>query len=69
MVLIGCLLKGATSQLDSGVVAHPCYFRKHPAKLLNDLDFADDVALLGSSVSQAQVQLTKAMWADGAYLL
>ena len=31
----------------------------HPAKSLNDLDFADDIALLESSISRAQAQLTK----------
>ena len=31
------LLKKATSQLDSGVVTHPRYSRRQPAKSLNDL--------------------------------
>ena len=53
------LLKKATSQLDSGVVTHPRRSRRHPAKSLNDLDFADDIALLESSISRAQAQLTK----------
>ena len=57
-MLVDYLLKKATSQLDSGVVTHPRRSRRHPAKSLNDLDFADDIALLESSISRAQAQLT-----------
>ena len=53
------VLKQATLQLDSGVVTHPRRSRRHPAKSLNDLDFADDIALLESSISRVQAQLTK----------
>ena len=53
------LLKKATSQLDSGVVTRPRRSRRHPAKSLNDLDFADDIALLESSISQTQAQFSK----------
>ena len=42
-----------------GVVTHPRRSRRHPAKSLNDLDFADDIALLESSISRAQAQLIK----------
>ena len=61
VVLVDYLLKKATLQLDSGVVTHPRRSRRHPAKSLNDLDFADDIALLESSISRAQglAQLTK----------
>ena len=59
VVLVDYLLKRATSQLDSGAVTHPRRSRRHPAKSLNDLDFADDIALLESSISRAQAQLTK----------
>ena len=59
VVLVDYLLKKATSQLDSGVVTSPRRSRRHPAKSLNDLDFADDIALLESSISRAQAQLTK----------
>ena len=59
VVLVDYLLKKATSQLDSGVVTHHRRSRRHPAKSLNDLDFADDIALLESSISRAQAQLTK----------
>ena len=59
VVLVDYLLKKATSQLDSGVVTHPRRFTRHPAKSLNDLDFAGDIALLESSISRAQAQLTK----------
>ena len=58
-MLIDYLLKKARSLLDSGVVTHPRHSRRHPAKLLNDLDFADDIALLESPISQAQAQLSK----------
>ena len=61
VVLVDYLLKKTTSQLDSGVVTHH-RSRRHPAKSLNDLDFADfadDIALLESSISRAQAQLTK----------
>ena len=59
VVLVDYLLKKATSHLDSGIVTHPCRSRRHPAKSFNDLDFADDIALLESSISRAQAQLTK----------
>ena len=59
VVLVDYLLKKVTWQLDSGVVTHPRHSRRHPAKPLNDLDFADDITLLESSISRAQVQLTK----------
>ena len=59
VVLVDYLLKKATSQLDSGVVTHPRRSRRHPVKSLNDLDFAYDIALLESSISRAQAQLTQ----------
>ena len=59
VVLVDYLLKKATSQLDSGVVTHPRRSRRRPAKSLNDLDFADDIAFLESSISRAQAQLIK----------
>ena len=59
VVLVDYLLKKATLQLDSGVVTRPRRSRRHPAKPLNDLDFADDIALLEFSIFRAQAQLTK----------
>ena len=59
VVLVDYLLKKATSRLGSGVVAHPRRSGRHPALSLGDLDFADDVALLESSVSRAQARLTR----------
>lgn len=59
VILIDYLLTKATSELDSGVITHPRRSRRHPAKLLNDLDFADDIALLESTIPRAQVQLTR----------
>ena len=61
VVLVDCLLRGATSQLGSGVVARPRRSGRHPAGSLGDLDFAGDVALLGSSVSRARARLARAV--------
>ena len=58
IILVDYLLKKATSDLDSGVVTHPRRSRRYPVKVLNDLDFADDIALLESTIPRAQVQLT-----------
>ena len=58
IILIDYLMMKATEDTDSGVVTHPRQSRRHPAKILNDLDFADDIALLESSIPSAQSQLT-----------
>ena len=58
IVLVDYLLKKATSDLDSGAVTHPRRSRRYPVKVLNDLDFADDIALLESTIPRAQAQLT-----------
>ena len=52
-------LLGKASGPDCGVVTCPRRSRRYPAKMLNDLDFADDIALLESSMSWAQFQLTR----------
>ena len=54
-------LLGKASGPDSGVVTCPRPSRRYPAKMLNDLDFADDIALLKSSTAmpRAQSQLTR----------
>ena len=57
IILIDCLMRKATSDLDSGVETHPHRSGRYPAKVLNDLDFADDIALLESSMSRTQAQL------------
>ena len=44
-------MKKATADFDSGVVTHPRRSGRYQAKVLNDLDFADDIALLESSIS------------------
>ena len=44
---------------DSGVVTCPRQSRRYPAKVLNDLDFADVIALLESSMPRTQSQLTR----------
>ena len=51
-------LLGKASGTDSGVVTGP-RSRRYPAKMLNDWDFADDIALPESSMPQAQSQLTR----------
>ena len=58
IILVDCLL-GKASTPDSGVVTHQRQPRRYPAKHLNDLDFADDIALLESSIPRAQSQLTR----------
>ena len=59
IILVDYLLKKSTSGTDAGVVTHPRRSRRYPAKTLNDLDFADDIALLESSLPRAQAQLTR----------
>ena len=46
VIKVDDLLKKATSDVDSGVTTHTRRSRRYPAKRLNDLDFADDIALL-----------------------
>ena len=50
-------MKKATADNNSGVVIHPWASRRYPAKQLNDLDFADDTALLESTALCAQEQI------------
>ena len=52
-------MKKATPDVDSGVVTNPRRSTRYPTKILNDLDFADDVVQLESSISQVQAQLTR----------
>ena len=61
VILVYYSLKKAASDLDSGVVTHPRRSRRYPVnmvKLLNDLGFDDDIALLESTIPRAQTQLT-----------
>ena len=58
-ILVDYPMTKATADCDIGVVTHPRRSRRHPAIVLNDLDFADDIALLESTSSQAQIQLTR----------
>ena len=58
IILVDYLLKKATSDLDSGAVTHSRRSRRYSVKVLNDLDFLDDIALLESTIPQAQAQLT-----------
>ena len=57
--MIDYLLQNATKDTDSGVLTHPRRSRRYPAKVLNDLDFADDIALLESTIPRAQEQLSR----------
>ena len=60
VTLVEYLLKRAASDLYSGVVTHPRCSTRYPLEVLNDLDFANDVAQSESTVPQAQAQLTSA---------
>ena len=59
IILVDYMLTKATSGIDSGIVTHPRRSSRYPAKVLNDLDFADDIALLESTIPLAQAQLTR----------
>ena len=58
IILVDYLL-GKASGNDSGVVTCPRQSGIYSAKRLNDLNFADDITLLESSMSWAQSQLTR----------
>ena len=58
IILVDYLL-GKASEPDTGVMTCPRKSSRYPAKILNDLDFADDIALLESSITRAQSQLTR----------
>ena len=59
IILIDYLMLTAIKDTDSGVLTHPRQSRRYPAKVLNDLDFADDIALLESTIPRAQAQLSR----------
>ncbi len=59
IIVVDYLLNKSTHEIDSGIVTHQRQSRRHPAKVLNDLDFTDDIALLKSTLPRAQVQLTR----------
>lgn len=58
IILVDYLLL-KSSDGDSGVLSCPRKSRRYPPKVLNDLDLADETALLESSISRAQSQLTR----------
>ena len=58
IILVDYLLL-RSSDGDCGVLTCPRKSGRYPAKVLNDLDFADGLALLESSISRAQSQLTR----------
>ena len=53
------LLRSTDGDIDSGVLTCPRKSSRYPAKVLNDLDFADDISLLEFSIARAQSQLTR----------
>jgi hypothetical protein len=55
IIIIDFLLKRAEE--GHGFTTHPRRSRREPAKVLNDLDFADDIALLSGSKEEAQQQV------------
>jgi hypothetical protein len=52
-------LEKSSSGADAGIITYPRRSRMYLARMLNDLDFADDIALLESSLPRAQAQLTR----------
>lgn len=52
IILVDYLL-GKASEFGTRVETHPIRSRRYPVEFLNDLDFADDIALLESSMLQA----------------
>jgi len=52
-IILTDYLLGKASGLDSGVVTCPRQSRRYPAKMMNGLDFPDDIALLEASMSRA----------------
>ena len=59
IMLMDYLMRKATENIKSGIVTHPRRSRRHPAISLNDLDFADEIALLESSMANPQAQLSR----------
>jgi hypothetical protein len=58
IVLDFVMCQSTSNNANDGLLTHPKRSSRHPAKHLNDLDFADDISLLESSISRAQAQLT-----------
>ncbi|KAI8480549.1 hypothetical protein Bbelb_417290 [Branchiostoma belcheri] len=59
IILVDYLMKKSIEDTCSGVVTHPRQSSRHPAKILNDLNFADNIALLEASIPKAQSQLNR----------
>ena len=58
IILVDYLLL-RSSDGGCGVLTCPRKSGRYSAKVLNDLDFADEIALIESSISRAQSQLTR----------
>ena len=51
IIIVNFLMKNAEE--GHGFVTHPRRSRRDPAKILNDMDFADDITLLSDSKKDA----------------
>lgn len=49
--------QATSNNANNGLLTHPKRSTRHPEKYLNDLDFADNISLLASSLERAQLQL------------
>ena len=49
--------QATSNNANNRLLTHPKRSTRHPEKYLNDLDFADDISLLASSLERAQLQL------------
>ena len=58
IVLDFVMLDAQSKNPAGGLVTHPRRSRRHQDIILNDLDFADDIGLLESSIPRAQKQLS-----------
>ena len=58
IVLDFVMLDAQSKNLAGGLVTHPRRSKRHQDIILNDLDFADDIGLLESSIPRAQKQLS-----------
>ena len=60
IVVLDCALRITVDgrERELGLTLQPHRSRRHPAKALTDLDFADDIALFSNYTSQAQKLLT-----------
>jgi len=60
------MYQSSNNNQNDGLLTRPKRSKRYPAKHLNDLDFADDISLLESSIARAQVQLTHSIEASAS---